>query len=481
LDIYKDTLFASHKREPLTRANLSSIIGKTEETVKDGISITSLLPFFEKYRIPLRVFDCTYKLVFKHNPPLTSRDHPKAMYVLQKNNHIYTLNHDLKRLKQKLHEDYGFTLSASENYYINEKEKYNTFKMLENIDDVLKVIKTHIAKHPDEKDDVQVSFNCVYKTDNLEKLLFEIIGAGYDPQINFNAGNIQRIVLRLQKRFTFLVTSQQLLPDSIDGQIDCNHEDEYNNMYVAQGEFYDALFNPSHKSYYSSHDIDILDEYRTIAQSGQLKQFGPKTKLTEIDVSKAYTNALQQIEKIPIFNEFDIFLDYDQHELEDLTLYVAKTINGNLFLNKKFNLVYGSVLKQLKADDYEITQYKRPSKVKDVDYKSIVRQLYDNPISDLPEDDKLIKKTIANVNIGLLEKGTNKKTKSILFEDLNECKFFQSEFGGKIIVIDEHERSNLLKTNYCDHGLDFGIEEKVLQSVKILRDVTASKRVYCLV
>ena len=94
-------------------------------------------------------------------------------------------------------------------------------------------------------------------------------------------------------------------------------------------------------------------------------------------------------------------------------------------------MVYGSVLKQLKADDYEITQYKRPSKVKEVDYKSIVRQLYDNPISDLPEDDKLIKKTIANVNIGLLEKGTNKKTKSILFEDLNECKFFQSEFGGQ--------------------------------------------------
>ena len=95
-------------------------------------------------------------------------------------------------------------------------------------------------------------------------------------------------------------------------------------MCVAQGEFCDAFFNPSHKSYYSRHDIDILDEYRTIPQSGQLKQVGSKNKLTEIDVSKAYTYALTRIEKIPIFNVFAVFSDYDQRELEDLNLYVVK-------------------------------------------------------------------------------------------------------------------------------------------------------------
>ncbi len=60
-------------------------------------------------------------------------------------------------------------------------------------------------------------------------------------------------------------------------------------------------------------------------------------------------------------------------------------------------------------------------------------------MSEDTSTDKLIKQTIANVNIGLLEKGTNKNTKSILFSDLNECEFFQSEFGGKIIIIEKEK------------------------------------------
>ena len=55
-----------------------------------------------------------------------------------------------------------------------QKQKYNTSEMVESMDDVLNVIKEHIVKHPGEKDDVQIPFNCVCKSDNLEKLLFEI-------------------------------------------------------------------------------------------------------------------------------------------------------------------------------------------------------------------------------------------------------------------------------------------------------------------
>ena len=50
-----------------------------------------------------------------------------------------------------------------------------------------------------------------------------------------------------------------------------------------------------------------MDEHRTVAQSGLLKQVNPYAKITEIDVSKAYTKSLSQIAEIQIFNEFDIF------------------------------------------------------------------------------------------------------------------------------------------------------------------------------
>ena len=51
---------------------------------------------------------------------------------------------------------------------------------------------------------------------------------------------------------------------------------------------------------------------------------------------------------------------------------------------------------------------KTPSFIKQVKYKEIVDKLYNETISDNPVEDLEIKKNIANVNIGLLEKGINK-------------------------------------------------------------------------
>ena len=167
---------------------------------------------------------------------------------------------------------------------------------------------------------------------------------------------------------------------------------------------------------------------------------------------------MTEIKNIPVSNEFEIFNQYDSQAIADLNLYVVKAINHNLFLNKQFNLVYGCILKQLKPEDYEILQVKQPSKIKQVDYKSIVDHLHNAQMSEDEATDKLIKKTIANVNIGLLEKGTNKNTKSILFSDLNECKFFQSEFGGKIIIIEKEKEEFYIKREVMDHGLDDGLE-----------------------
>lgn len=477
VEMYQDFLF-NRKREPLTREKLLKLIDKTEDDIKEGITISQMIPFFDKYNIPVKLFDMSYNLRWRHNQN-NINSQIKPLYVLMKDNHIYVLNHDLKRLEQKLNEEHHVKLTASDNYYVNEKSQYNTFKMLESLDDIIKIIKDHISNHPDEKKDEQHTFNCIYKTNKLEKLLFECIESGYQPQVKFQAGSIQNISIKIKGKFNFLIRNQNLLPDCIDGEIQVDREDEYNKMFIAQGEFHDAIFIPSHKSYYSKYDVDIMDEYRTVAQSGLLKQVDPYAKITEIDVSKAYTKSLSQITKIPIFNEFDIFTTYDGSDIEDLSLYVIKTINENLFLNKQFNLVYGQILKQLPTEDYEIIQYKQPSKIKEVDYNKIVDQLYNTEFSKDEDTNKLIKKTIANVNVGLLEKGINKTTRSFIFSDLNECKFFQSEYGGKIIAIDKEKTPYHIKREFVDRGLDYGVETKIISSGQIIHEHSETT-VYCL-
>ena len=134
----------------------------------------------------------------------------------------------------------------------------------------------------------------------------------------------------------------------------------------------------------------------------------------EIDVSKAYTSAFITIDKIPIFNEFDHFKLYRDETIEDYNMYIVKTHDVSLMFNKQYNLCYGKFLKQIKNVD--ILAYKKPSFIKEVNYKEIVEELYKCDISDIKDEDTYIKKLIANVNFGMLEKGQNTSVKSFIYD-----------------------------------------------------------------
>ena len=53
------------KRNVITREIILETIGKTEENVKQGLSIDDVLPFFEKHRLQLRIFDKFYHELFE--------------------------------------------------------------------------------------------------------------------------------------------------------------------------------------------------------------------------------------------------------------------------------------------------------------------------------------------------------------------------------------------------------------------------------
>ena len=176
---------------------------------------------------------------------------------------------------------------------------------------------------------------------------------------------------------------------------------------------------------------------------------------TEIDVRKAYTHAFNQITEIPVFNQFDIwkqfsYKNHDYSKFHELTLFLVKPKEQALFFNKTHCLVYGKFLKHY-ADKCEILHYKEPSRVYKVNYTKLIKQLWATEISDhFPEDAK-IKKLIANVNFGLLEKGTNKSSKSFAFDSLREALYYQQEVGGKINKITGYDEDDkeLDRKYYC--------------------------------
>ena len=106
-----------------------------------------------------------------------------------KNNHIYTLNHDLKSIQQKQNEAFSPVVRASTDYYLNETEKPPEFRMISKVDDIFKL--------EIDKDEEQVSI--VLENNKLTKAFFQLVRYGYEPRINFQAGIITGIRMKLNK------------------------------------------------------------------------------------------------------------------------------------------------------------------------------------------------------------------------------------------------------------------------------------------
>ena len=154
-------------------------------------------------------------------------------------------------------------------------------------------------------------------------------------------------------------------------------------------------------------------------------------KLRDIDIRKAFTFGGCCIKYIPRFTEFDVFNPFTQNcdinSLNNLTLYIVEVYEGNIFFNKKYNLIYGKFLKQLLKRDIKlkILYYKQPNHVYKVNYKKIIDELYSTNISSNEDLNKQLQKNVANISIGMLEKSHNTSQKSSTFISLREACYYQ--------------------------------------------------------
>ena len=82
MDFYGDNLLnPDKKRNQITRQDVLNIINKTEEDLKEGLTIQDIVPFFERYRVPLRVLNTLYTCIYRYDPPVQDRHYPVMYYV----------------------------------------------------------------------------------------------------------------------------------------------------------------------------------------------------------------------------------------------------------------------------------------------------------------------------------------------------------------------------------------------------------------
>ena len=358
IDHDADTLMRQKKGKPaknLTREKVIEIINKTEEEFKNnGASIREMEQVFKQFNIKARIYDINSKLIHRHDPENYFSKRVVTLIGLVKNSHIYTLNHKRESVKRKTKAEENHTLKNHSNYYINDRKEAMKYKMIDTLDDLLTLKK---------EDEYKLSL----KDNDLNKFVFDLKGAGYEPQKRYGAGRISEIKMSLKfkkgkddKPVVYSIESQDLDKDKIDEDIMVNTEDKYNRVSEEMFKFHRKSFNEAHKSYYNETDVTILDECRTIVANGRI--YGAEDVSLDdrcsIDIRKAFTHSASQIVKIPVFREFDVYRPYglksDFNRLGDYPLYIVKACQGNIFFNKTFNLVYGLHLKKV---DEERCQY----------------------------------------------------------------------------------------------------------------------------
>ena len=127
---------------------------------------------------------------------------------------------------------------------INEDAEAREAKMIDTIDDILTVAKT--VEKPTEKSELKV-VSLVHRQDNLTALLYDLLDAGYNPGINFEAGRLTAIKVSLNG-ILFMIQTQQLIKSAIDGVVVVDDEETYNAMNQAMMAFNHRIFFNGHKS-----------------------------------------------------------------------------------------------------------------------------------------------------------------------------------------------------------------------------------------
>ena len=425
----------------LSRNKVLELLEMTEEEfINNGASINQMDKVFQFFNIPARLYNFTGGLIYQHNPKDYEKGRVKMFRGLVKNNHIYLLNHDLNTLRQMQANEEGFKAPTTSRFYITDRNEPIKYKMFDDVDDLLKM--------RDEEE-----YALIHSENDMVKVFFQLNEAGYKPYIKYgNSGQIANIMCKfyykkLKKYIKYNIVSQSLSKDRIDEDVAVDDEDTYNNIVSAMFRFQKDMFKEIHLSYYNEVDIKILKECKTIVPVGRFHDTNVKIKkLREIDIRKAFTFGGCCIKYIPRFTEFDVFKPFTQNcdinSLNNLTLYIVEVYEGNIFFNKKYNLIYGKFLKQLLKRDIKlkILYYKQPNHVYKVNYKKIIDELYSTNISSNEDLNKQLQKKVANISIGMLEKSHNTSQKSSTFNSLREACYYQKlNPNSKIYTIGQYQ------------------------------------------
>jgi len=142
------------------------------------------------------------------------------------------LKHNLASLKKK---ESGVELCKfriGNSYYVNNREEPPKYKLIDGTDDVMSL-----------KDQEEYKVNL--KDNDLDKAIYEMKRAGYEPQVRHTAGravetkfDLIRNIGKKQKTVTYSIVTQHLDHDRTNDDILVETEEKYNKISTTMFKFH---------------------------------------------------------------------------------------------------------------------------------------------------------------------------------------------------------------------------------------------------
>ena len=149
-----------------------------------GTSISNMHKVFKEFNIKARLNDIDGKQIYRHDPEDFNSCRIVTFNALVKNGQVYTLNHSLESLKAKTKDENPNNLEIGNNCFINNKKEAMKYRMIESKDDLLRM---------NEEDKYKIKL----KDNDLDKSIFALTQAGYEPLIRYGAGKVVNVKMNL--------------------------------------------------------------------------------------------------------------------------------------------------------------------------------------------------------------------------------------------------------------------------------------------
>lgn len=181
---------------------------------------------------------------------------------------------------------------------------------IEKLDDCVEVISKSKEK-----------YNRIIYTGDLVEILFEMLELKHVPYVYYFNGNIMFISFKTDRKM-FRIENSDVTTENDNISIEMNSLDEWKAYHKADDNFYARMFQKKYKSEYPENVRKIDLTYKIRPLTRYCSKYFDFT-FNFIDQNKAYTNAVIKISSVSVFEYFDQYQEYNDHKIEEHTMYIV--------------------------------------------------------------------------------------------------------------------------------------------------------------